>query len=158
MRLGQIKIPKRINCTQKQWEKKCFRWGHCSCLCKARLPCNPWGKASWNETILWAEEPWCFAQLSTASSCGLLPWSVSEAPFHPLPQLTRVSPESTSRSLRRLRPSRRSLYRSPTRHVTRARWEFTHLVKVFFCTASRSSAGATKTVCLLLNTNRQSVG
>lgn len=70
------------------------------------------------------------------------PLPVSKAPFCPLPQLTRVSPESTSRSLRRLRPSRRSLYRSPTRHVTRARWEFTHLVKVFFCTASRSSAVA----------------
>lgn len=39
-----------------------------------------------------------------------------------------------------MRPSRRSVYKSPIRQVTRPKWEFTHLVKVFFCTASRSSA------------------
>lgn len=54
--------------------------------------------------------------------------------------LTSCSPESTSRRRISMRPSRRSVYKSPMRQVTRPRWEFTHLVKVFFCTASRSSA------------------
>lgn len=54
--------------------------------------------------------------------------------------LTSCSPESTSRRRISMRPSRRSVYKSPMRLVTRPRWEFTHLVKVFFCTASRSSA------------------
>lgn len=56
-------------------------------------------------------------------------------------KLTSFSPESTSRSLMSMRPSRRSMYRSVMRQETRARWEFTHFVKVFFCTASRSSTG-----------------
>lgn len=55
--------------------------------------------------------------------------------------LTSCSPERTSRRRISMRPSRRSVYRSPMRQVTRPKWEFTHLVKVFFCTASRSSAG-----------------
>lgn len=54
--------------------------------------------------------------------------------------LTSLSPERTSSSLISIRPSRRSVYRSVIRQDTRARWELTHLVKVFFCTASRSSA------------------
>lgn len=54
--------------------------------------------------------------------------------------LTSCSPESTSRRRISMRPSRRSVYKSPIRQVTRPKWEFTHLVKVFFCTASRSSA------------------
>lgn len=54
--------------------------------------------------------------------------------------LTSLSPERTSSSLMSIRPSRRSVYRSVIRQDTRARWELTHLVKVFFCTASRSSA------------------
>lgn len=54
--------------------------------------------------------------------------------------LTSCSPESTSRRRISMRPSRRSVYKSPMRQVTRPKWEFTHLVKVFFCTASRSSA------------------
>lgn len=53
--------------------------------------------------------------------------------------LTSCSPESTSRRRISMRPSRRSVYKSPMRQVTRPKWEFTHLVKVFFCTASRSS-------------------
>lgn len=53
--------------------------------------------------------------------------------------LTSLSPERTSSSLISIRPSRRSVYRSVMRQDTRARWEFTHLVNVFFCTASRSS-------------------
>lgn len=57
--------------------------------------------------------------------------------------LTSCSPESTSRRRISMRPSRRSVYKSPIRQVTRPRWEFTHLVKVFFCTASRSSAVGT---------------
>lgn len=40
-------------------------------------------------------------------------------------------------------PSRRSVYRSVIRQDTRAKWEFTHFVKVFFWTASRSSMGKT---------------
>lgn len=55
--------------------------------------------------------------------------------------LTSLSPERTSSSLMSIRPSRRSVYRSVILQDTRARWELTHLVKVFFCTASRSSAG-----------------
>lgn len=54
--------------------------------------------------------------------------------------LTSCSPERTSRRRISILPSRRSAYKSPMRHVTRPKWEFTHLVKVFFCTASRSSA------------------
>ena len=54
--------------------------------------------------------------------------------------LTSCSPESTSRRRISMRPSRRSVYKSPMRQVTLPKWEFTHLVKVFFCTASRSSA------------------
>lgn len=38
-------------------------------------------------------------------------------------------------------PSRRSVYKSVILHDTRAKWEFTHFVKVFFWTASRSSVG-----------------
>lgn len=53
--------------------------------------------------------------------------------------LTSLSPERTSSSLMSIRPSRRSVYRSVIRQDTLARWELTHLVKVFFCTASRSS-------------------
>ena len=56
-----------------------------------------------------------------------------------IPPLTSLSPERTSSSLMSIRPSRRSVYRSVIRQDTRARWELTHLVKVFFCTASRSS-------------------
>lgn len=59
--------------------------------------------------------------------------------FPPLKVLTSLSPERTSSSLMSIRPSRRSVYRSVIRQDTRARWELTHLVKVFFCTASRSS-------------------
>lgn len=57
--------------------------------------------------------------------------------------LTSCSPERTSRRRISMRPSRRSVYKSPMRQVTRPKWEFTHLVKVFFCTASRSSAKET---------------
>lgn len=60
--------------------------------------------------------------------------------------LTSCSPESTSRRRISIRPSRRSVYKSPMRQVTLPKWEFTHLVKVFFCTASRSSAKKTKKV------------
>lgn len=54
--------------------------------------------------------------------------------------LTSCSPESTSKRRMSIRPSRRSVYKSPMRQVTLPKWEFTHLVNVFFCTASRSSA------------------
>lgn len=60
--------------------------------------------------------------------------------------LTSLSPERTSSSLMSIRPSRRSVYRSVIRQDTRARWELTHLVKVFFCTASRSSASRAELV------------
>lgn len=50
--LGQIKIPKGINCTLSGWERKCFEWGHCSCLREAMLLFNPRSKTSQNETIL----------------------------------------------------------------------------------------------------------
>ncbi len=53
--------------------------------------------------------------------------------------LTSLSPERISNSLMRSFPSRKSVYKSPTRQLTRQRWEFTHFVNVFFCTCSRST-------------------
>ena len=53
--------------------------------------------------------------------------------------LTSLSPDRTSNNLMSMRPSRRSTYRSWMRHPTLAKWEFTHLQKVFFWTASLSS-------------------
>lgn len=53
--------------------------------------------------------------------------------------LTNFSPERTSSSLMSIFPSLRSMYRSLIMKPTRDRWELTHLVNVFFWTASLSS-------------------
>lgn len=64
-------------------------------------------------------------------------WNNEEKWIHCV--LTSSSPLRTSSSLVSMYPSLRSLYRSDMRQDTLDRWELTHLVKVFFCTASRSS-------------------
>lgn len=56
------------------------------------------------------------------------------------------SPDRISSSLMRFLPSRISTYRSLMRQFTCTRWEFTHFVKVFFCTVSRSSVKMRKLV------------
>lgn len=76
-------------------------------------------------------------QLQQVAWASPLPPMLVTSLFQPL---TSCSPDSTSRRRSSIRPSRKSLYKSLIRQVTRARWELTHLVKVFFCTASRSSA------------------